>query len=129
MDLGQSSILRLRSAVWIRWHIPAPGLSNCRLEEGIFSVFGSLGKGFLEGERGAHLREELTLPRPEGTTEMWLQLSVLHLVCTPLPTKKVPAVWSRMRALGEPAVLWVYVVEKRVLQSVFAVITHVKDSS
>ena len=99
------------------------------MEEGIFSVFGSLGKGYLKGERGAHLREELTLTRPEGTTEMWLQLSVLHLVCTPLPTKKVPAVWSRTRALGEPAVLWVSVVEKRVLQSVFALITHVKDSS
>ena len=54
-------------------------------------MFGSLGRGYLEREHGAHLLEELTLPRPKGITEMWLQLSVLYLVCTPLPTKKVPA--------------------------------------
>ena len=98
------------------------------MEEGIFSVFGSLGRGSLEWEHGAHLLEELTLPRPKGITEMWLQLSVLYLVCTPLPTKKVPAMWSGMWGLGEPAVLWVSVVEKHVLQSVFALSTHVKDS-
>lgn len=52
-------------------------------------------------------------------------ISYLH----PLPTKKVPAMWSGMWGLGEPAVLWVSVVEKHVLQSVFALSTHVKDSS
>ena len=88
------------------------------MEEGIVSVFGSLGRGYLEREHGAHLLEELTLPRPKGITEMWLQLSVLYLVCT----------WSGTWGLGEPAVLWVSVVEKHVLQSVFALSTHVKDS-
>ena len=88
MDLGQSSILRLHSAIWIPWHIPAPGLNSYRMEEGIVSVFGSLGRGYLEREHGAHLLEELTLPRPKGITEMWLQLSVLYLVCTPSPQRR-----------------------------------------
>lgn len=59
----------------------------------ILSVW-KFGKGLPRMGAWAHLLEELTLPRPKGITEMWLQLSVLYLVCTPLPTKKVPAMWS-----------------------------------
>lgn len=55
-------------------------------------------------------------------------VAAVSFISCPPPPKKVPAVWSRTRDLGELAVLWVSVVEKRVLQNVFALITYVKDS-
>lgn len=51
-------------------------------------------------------------------------ISCLH----PPPHKEGACMWSGTWGLGEPAVLWVSVVEKHVLQSVFVLSTHVKDS-
>lgn len=53
------------------------------MEEGIFSVFGSLGRGYLEWEHGAHLLEELTLPRPKGITDVAAAVSFISYLAPP----------------------------------------------